>query len=444
MKKNNILIVCLFLIFLFCTVAHFHNHYSHISSLLTSSDKSKELTSNQKIVKQERESSLGQPKVVVKKLEKQDKDIALSDISFAKKWGLNLTDSYRAWKQHKVKGEGIVVAVIDTGIDLDHVEFKDRLWVNKGEFGLDELGRDKSSNGVDDDKNGYVDDVHGWNFVHSNNDVTDNHGHGTHISGIIGARGMTVSGVAPDVSLMVLKYYDSKGGGGSLEFTINSIRYAVKMGAHIINYSGGGTQPNSLEKKAIKEAQERGILFVAAAGNEYSNSDISNYYPADYELNNIISVTAIDESKHVLESSNYGVKTVDIAAPGKRIYSTLHNGLYGYMTGTSQATGFVTGVTALIMSRFKDFPPSRVIEHLTKTGDYYEHLQDKTGYGKKLNTYKALSILGEGVGVTGGVISDVQNLGSFTTQGLKRTNPSENSLIQSLKSLRKINSAKKP
>lgn len=390
-----------------------------------------------------REAVLGKPEVV-KKPEGM-KDISLLDASFKNKWGLNMTESYKAWKAHRVMGEGVVVAVIDTGLDLSHPEFQDRIWENPGETGIDEYGQDKASNGIDDDENGYVDDLHGWNFVHNNHDLHDNHGHGTHISGIIAASGKKVSGVAPRAKVMVLKYYDVKSSGKSnLNYTVESINYAVEMGAHIINYSGGGLRPNKEEKDAVRRARNKGILFVAAAGNEYSNSDIDNYYPADYDLNNIISVTALDRSKKVLESSNYGIKTVDIVAPGKDIYSTLPGSDYGYMTGTSQATGFVTGVATLVLSKFKDFTPYRVIEHITETGDYYEHLRTKTGYGKKINTYRALSILGKGVGLTGGVVSNGQHLKAFTSQGIYR----ERSGLHSLRELypeskRALNSTKK-
>jgi thermitase len=164
------------------------------------------------------------------------------------------------------------------------------------------------------------------------------------------------------------------------------------MGANIINYSGGGTEPNDDEFAAIKYAQERGVLFVAAAGNEHSNSDVAHYYPADYNLSNIVSVTAINTAAQVLRSSNFGTKTVHIAAPGEGIYSTLPGGNYGVMTGTSQATAFVTGVAALILSHNKDFDYNQVKKQIISTADELPGLRDKTKSSGKLNSYAALAI----------------------------------------------------
>ncbi|MCB0342994.1 MAG: S8 family serine peptidase [Pseudobdellovibrionaceae bacterium] len=343
-------------------------------------------------------------------------DIKLTDPAMTKKWGLELTDSYKAWSGD-VKATGsrdIVVAVIDTGIDIHHVDLQKNLWVNKGEVGMDAEGRDKATNGVDDDNNGFIDDVHGVNFVGQTTDLSDNHGHGTHIAGIIGAEGgngVGISGVAPRVSLMILKYYDPHAyGGNNLNNTVRAIDYATRMGAHIINYSGGGLQPSESEKQAIARAQKKGVLFVAAAGNEKSNSDVNGYYPADYELDNIISVTAIDRGKNVLPSSNYGEQTVDIAAPGNDIFSTLPSGQYGQMTGTSQATAFVSGVAALIKAKYPDFEAKKVIRHILENGTEDEKLVGKTRYRKRLNTYRALANLDQDVTVNGTVAKNTQNL----------------------------------
>jgi subtilisin family serine protease len=280
------------------------------------------------------------------------------------------------------------------------------LWVNRGEVGIDKWGRDKATNGVDDDGNGFVDDIHGWNFVNNNNDLRDEHGHGTHIAGIIGAEGgngIGISGVSPKVSLMILKYYDAKGNDvNNLVNTVKAIDYAVKMNCNIINYSGGGVAPSPEERAAIERANRKGILFVAAAGNERSNSDVRKYYPADYGLPNILSVTAIDRFKNVLPSSNYGEQTVDIAAPGNDIISTLPNGQYGYMTGTSQATAFATGVAALVMANNPQLrKASEIRKYLTQTGDDDERLAGKTRWRKRLNSYKALAIQDSDLNVTG-------------------------------------------
>ncbi|MGZ3747500.1 MAG: S8 family serine peptidase, partial [Pseudobdellovibrionaceae bacterium] len=201
---------------------------------------------------------------------------------------------------------------------------------------------------------------------------------------------------------MILKYYDPKvAGTDNLKNTVASIKYAVKMGAHIINYSGGGTEYSQEEHDAIVEAEKKGILFVAAAGNERSNSDHFKYYPADYGLSNIISVTAIDPSTEVLSSSNYGIETVDIAAPGQNILSCLPGSTYGYLTGTSQATAFVTGAAVLVMARREAFKAVDIKKYILSTGDAQVSLVAKTRTSRQLNLYKALTILDQGLGLSG-------------------------------------------
>ncbi|HMN69585.1 MAG TPA: S8 family peptidase, partial [Bdellovibrionales bacterium] len=263
------------------------------------------------------------------------------------------------------------------------------------------------------------DDVHGWNFVNNNNKLDDDHGHGTHIAGIIGAEGgngIGISGVSPKVSLMALKYYDAKGSDvNNLVNTVKAINYAVDKNCNIINYSGGGIAPSPEEKTAIERAMKKGILFVAAAGNERSNSDIRKYYPADYGLPNILSVTAIDRFKNVLPSSNYGEQTVDVAAPGNDIISTLPNGQYGFMTGTSQATAFATGVAALVMANNTQLRKAdQIIKYLTHTGDTDERLAGKTRYRKRLNSYRALAIQDSNLAFNGSLVESSPVVDRYT------------------------------
>lgn len=387
-------------------------------------------TSAPSSTKAEREALLNDAKKA-KKEEEKSAAVILNDPFIQNKWGLEKTSAAKAWEITKGSKE-IVIAVIDTGIDVNHKDVADNLWQNPGESGVVDSDFckkqktvakecDKAKNGVDDDKNGFVDDVYGWNFVYNDAKLTDNHGHGTHIAGIIAANGAHngktgVSGVAPNVSVMILKYYDPKASNSNnLKNTVNAIRYAIKMKANIINYSGGGTDYSAEEFAAVKEAEKAGILFVAAAGNERSNSDETgkHYYPADYGLSNIISVTAVNkEETKVLPSSNYGVRTVDLAAPGENIYSTLPNNGYGFMTGTSQATAFVTGVAALVMSHNRDFNATDVKKYILRTGDEYATLMSKTGTAKLLNSFKALSSLDIGVGLTGVVASNTAKMGT--------------------------------
>lgn len=356
-------------------------------------------------------------KAIPKDLKTQKEvEVLMKDPAMSQAWGLKTTDAQRAWRL-STGSRDIIVAIIDTGIDANHPDLAENIWTNKGETGYDSKGRNKATNGIDDDGNGYIDDIHGWNFVSNNNDLTDNHGHGTHIAGIIGAvggNGIGISGISPKVSLMALKYYDPKASGtNNLLNTVKAMQYAVRMKANIINYSGGGLDPSPEEKKAVELAMKQGILFVAAAGNERSNSDVKGYFPADYDLPNIISVTAIDKRKSVLPTSNYGAMSVDIAAPGNDIYSTLPRGQYGFMTGTSQATAFVSGVAALVMANNSELKRAdRVIKYLTQTGDSTDELTGKTRYQKILNSYKALATQDKDLSITGVRVENTIHMGA--------------------------------
>jgi subtilisin family serine protease len=276
--------------------------------------------------------------------------------------GVSELGSLAKVEDSKTCSDEIVVAIVDTGIDYTHVELQDKIWINDGETGPWEPSagqaviagcHDKSCNGIDDDKNGYADDVVGWDFV---NDVPlpyDTHGHGSHIAGIIESTALSGSTkqTCPRISLMPLKYYDNGGAGyNNLTNTVRAIEYAVKMGAQIINYSGGGSDPATAERAAIEMANKKGILLIAAAGNDGRNNDAKPYFPASYGLENIISVASINKLSGLLPSSNFG-KTVHLAAPGLQILSTLPEGKIGTMSGTSQATAFVTGAAALLASR---------------------------------------------------------------------------------------------
>ncbi len=306
-------------------------------------------------------------------------------------WGLRAIRARGSLYPDK-SGQGVVVAVIDTGCDIHHPDLRGRFWVNPGETGIDENGNPKSGNGIDDDGNGFIDDVHGWNFAEHSPDVTDDHGHGTHIAGIIAAK----DGVAPGVSLMILKYYDAQSSGeDNLNHTVRAIRYAVRMGAKVINYSGGGIMRSEEEEEAIRWAQKQGVLFVAAAGNEGLNSDFFHFYPANYGLSNIISVAAVDRYDRLIPQSNFGTATAHIAAPGKNIYSTLPGGHYGYMTGTSQATAFVTGLAALLISNQEpggDLKPHQLIKIIMSRGRRLPHLAGRLKSGSTIDVSQTLGV----------------------------------------------------
>lgn len=287
-------------------------------------------------------------------------------------------------------GESIVVAIVDTGADPLHPLLKGRLWTNPGESGLDSQHRDRSKNGIDDDKNGYIDDVHGWDFVKNEGTCRDAHGHGTHIAGIVATH-------APHAQLMILRYYDvDLPPGATIDHTVAAFRYATKMGAKIINYSAGGSAFNSKEFQALKETEAKGILVVAAAGNEGANSALEPYFPANYPLNNILAIAAHGPHHRLLKSSNYGLKTVDLSAPGENIVSALPGGTFGSMTGTSQATAHATAVAALTWAKHASLRhPHALIEHLLATGIMEEKLKNLVRSGARLDAYQALGMAPE-------------------------------------------------
>lgn len=331
------------------------------------------------------------------------------NIVLKENWGIKKIEAEKSWNISSLgknkNNKKIVVAIIDTGVDMNHPDLKDNIWVNPKEI---------PNNRIDDDGNGFIDDVNGWNFVAENNKPLDSHGHGTHIAGI-------VKSVAPQVSIMVLKYFDPKSlSDKNLSNTVRAIDYAVQNGAQIINYSGGGFGKNPEEEAAIKRAKEKNILFVAAAGNETLNSDHDHFYPADYDLSNIISVASLTQESNLVDSSNFGVQTVDIAAPGKDIFSTLPNGRYGHMTGTSQATAFVTGALAILLDSYMDIRSSeKAIEYLVKTGNVEENLNGKTKYRTKLNSYRALAMKGADLNASGLAIENTKHINAdiFSSDG---------------------------
>lgn len=272
----------------------------------------------------------------------------------------------------------IVVAIIDTGIDESHPSIADRLWQNPNE----------KKGSIDNDGNGYAGDFHGWNFASNNNDISDQNGHGTHVTGII-----LQNSKSKNVKFMILKYFDpQKSGEENLANTINAIRYAIKMKANIINYSAGGDMRSPLEEAAIREAQEQGILFVAAAGNNGRNTDQVGYYPAGYTLSNIISVAAMDSRKKLLANSNYGANSVDIVAPGKNIFSTLPGGRFGFMTGTSMATAWVSGVAASLLSKTKkNWRPEEIKEFLARLAAKDQMLSNKVQIQSRISNLQLAS-----------------------------------------------------
>lgn len=256
-------------------------------------------------------------------------------------WNLNAINAPEAWAQGYT-GEGVVVAVVDTGVDLDHPDLLSQLWVNAGEI---------AGNGVDDDHNGYVDDVAGWDFVGNDATPDDANGHGTHVAGTIAAahNGYGATGVAPDATVMPVRVLDGSGSGTAVAVAAG-IRYAARSGADIINLSLGGSF-SSVIQSAIQYALQLDVLVVAAAGNEYGTSPS---YPARFSstLSNVISAGAHNASNAIANFSNDvgGSGAVQVDAPGVSVYSTYMGGRYATFSGTSMAAPHVAGLAALALS----------------------------------------------------------------------------------------------
>ncbi len=282
-----------------------------------------------------------------------------------KKSSINLKTSWEKFQKKK----DIVVAVVDTGIQFNHPFLKDNLITTKGSLSAKSYGVDFSTKRATMTPN-------------------DTHGHGTHVAGI-------VKSIFPEVKILALKYYNPQASGqANLNSTIKALEYAVDQGVDIINYSGGGPEPSAAELKVLKKAEKKGILVIAAAGNEKSNIDRKKnaYYPASYGLSNIITVGAHDESNKLISASNWGTKSVDIAAPGYRIKSAIPGNGAGYMTGTSQATAFVTGVAALVKSQFPEFNFHQVRNIIISSSLKTKKLKGKVLGGGKLDAARALDI----------------------------------------------------
>ncbi len=320
----------------------------------------------------------------------------------------------RAWDEFTTGSRDVVVAVIDSGIDLEHPELVANLWVNPGEIAGD---------GIDNDGNGYIDDVHGYDFVNGlENDggewmaapPADDHGHGTHVAGIIGATGNNdegVSGVNWSTSIMALKILDEHKTGTKFN-ALRALNYVLDMrtraedpvNVRITNNSYIDKRPDDYSARMhfkIKELDDAGVLFFAAAGNgsvRLGGADLDEfkYYPASYDSDNIVVVAAVDNRDQMWRSSNYGEGTVDIAAPGVGILSTDPTnagaeGDYEYRTGTSMATPFASGVAALVWSQLPDATADEVRQALLDGSDELSWLQEVGGQ-RRLNAYGALTV----------------------------------------------------
>lgn len=329
------------------------------------------------------------------------KSVKPNDPSLSKLWGMinggqsdsagqvgvagvdiNATNAWRI----QTGSADTVVAVIDTGVNYKSKDLARNMWVNTAEK--------NGKKGVDDDGNGYVDDIYGWNFVpnaKNPSDPMDDQGHGTHCAGTIGAVGNDkygIVGVAWKTRIMALKFLGADG-SGSLEGAVQAIDYATKNGAKILSNSWSGGAYSEILKEAIERSHKAGALFVAAASNNAANNDTSERYPANYDVANVLTVAAIDNKGQLANFSNYGKKKVHIGAPGVNIYSTVLKG-YDSWSGTSMATPHVSGAAVLLASQYPTMNGVQLKETILNAAKPNRLLRNKVSTGGNLDAYAAL------------------------------------------------------
>jgi thermitase len=282
--------------------------------------------------------------------------------------------------------EDVVVAVLDTGVDYGHEDLEGNMWSRPDDIGP-----------YHDDELGTIDDENGFNAIDNASDPMDDNGHGTHCAGIIGAEGendLGIAGVNWKVQIMPLKFMNA-GGFGSTKDAIEAINYAIErkkagVNVRVISASWGSTQRSRALEEVIRKAYENDILFVAAAGNASTNNDRTPHYPSSYNVPNVISVAALDRNDQLASFSNYGAKSVAIAAPGVEILSTWLGNSYEEKSGTSMATPVVSGVAALILAEHPRMSVDELRKKILDSTDPIVALKGKTVTGGRINAAKAL------------------------------------------------------
>ncbi|MCB0347405.1 MAG: S8 family serine peptidase [Bdellovibrionales bacterium] len=322
-----------------------------------------------------------------------------NDPEFGKLWGLYNTGNndprgragktgvdIRAMEAWDITtgSKDVVVAIIDTGVDARIADLKNNMWVNEAEL--------NGQPGVDDDGNGFIDDIHGYDFVNKDGDPTDDHGHGSHVAGTIageGNNGIDVAGVSWKAQIMGVKFL-SASGSGTLADAISAIDYATQMGAMISNNSWGGGGYNAELQAAIERASAANSLFVVAAGNQSNNNDSQAYYPCSYDVKNVLCVASLDSNGTMSDFSNYGAERVDVAAPGRNILSTTPGGLQVF-SGTSMATPHVAGAAVLLLSENPGMSPEDIRARIMATSKPNYRLKGKVASGGVLDAYAMLT-----------------------------------------------------
>ncbi|MDQ3061362.1 MAG: S8 family serine peptidase [Acidobacteriota bacterium] len=291
----------------------------------------------------------------------------------------------KAWLKTQGSDE-VVVAVLDSGVDYTHTDLVGNMWM-----------RPDTIPAYKDDELGAFNDLHGFNAADNRGDPMDDNGHGTHCAGIIGAEGDNnegITGINWKVEIMPLKFM-GRGGFGTTKDAIEAINYAIErkragVNVRVINASWGSTMHSKALEDAIRAAGEEGILFVAAAGNSSTNNDNRPHYPSNYDLPNVISVAALDRTDNLASFSNFGVKTVHIAAPGRDILSTWLGDDYREASGTSMASPYVAGLAALILASEPKLSVEKLRERVLKSVDKLDTLNGKVESGGRINAAKAL------------------------------------------------------
>lgn len=327
------------------------------------------------------------------------KHVHADDEMFFRQWGLFNhgqnggkegadISAMRAWAVTKGSDQ-VVVAVLDSGVDYSHPDLANNIWA-RGPIIMEYQDEDLTPNGP-------IDDEHGFNVLESSGDPMDDNGHGTHCAGIIGAEGgngIGIAGVNWNVKIMPLKFMDANGSGTTRD-AIEAINYVINrkragVNVRIISASWGSTAKSRALEDVIRKAGDEGILFVAAAGNSSSDNDRNPHYPSSYDLNNVISVAALNRNDVLASFSNFGAKSVHIAAPGEEIVSTWLKHGFEEKGGTSMATPFVSGVAALMLSQNPRMSVEDLRAKLLKSVDKISALNGKVSSGGRINAAKAV------------------------------------------------------
>ena len=324
------------------------------------------------------------------------KHVHADDEMFSRQWGLANggengglagadISAMRAWSVTRGSDQ-VVVAVIDSGVDYTHPDLTKNIWT-----------RPEIIKAYEDDDLGAVDDQHGFNLVDDDGDPMDENGHGTHCAGIIGAEGgneIGIAGVNWNVKIMPLRFMDGDGAGTTKD-AIEAINYVIDrkragVNVRIISASWGSNTRSRALEDVIRKAYDEGILFVAAAGNASSDNDATPHYPSSYNLGNIVSVAATTRNDQLASFSNYGAKSVQVAAPGEEILSTWLEHGFTEKKGTSMATPFVAGVAALVLSQNPKMSVDDLRVRLLKSVDPIPSLKGKVSSGGRINAAKAV------------------------------------------------------